>query len=84
MRSLNVTKYFICDGNSQTIYEKLDKDKFIPFFNDDLKLMSKNQSDILFKDYPGIKIVYLTKFQVDMILYGKITVNQLFKEKFDN
>lgn len=83
MNSIVKTKYFICDGNSETIFKKLDSERFMVFFNDELGYFNSVLTD-LFSDYPNIKIIYLNKHNVNNVLKGKVTVNQFFKKNLIN
>ena len=74
-------KYFICSGNDDTIYKKINSDEFKSYYDDYVGLII-NHSKYFFKTYPSIKYQYISINEYQSIMNNSYKVIDLWEKYF--
>lgn len=82
LKSIN-NKYFICSGNDNSLYKKINENQFVAYYGDNYGLYSVLEK-YEFQDYPTIKIKYVNFYEYQLIMGEKYKISDLFIKYFGN
>jgi hypothetical protein len=74
-------KYFICSGNQNCLYEKVDNQRFIVHYSDYSGIMDDNEN-FMFKELSSVEYKYLNTYEYQSIMGKSILVIELYEKYF--